>query len=144
MKTVIFQTGSAVFKFSEKEVRDQLSGKGSEYAPDEVPQLLELISTDNDETILNMDDHDYFGHVALDLISTGLGSVTCKLCCKTYAAGQLREFALGHGNSPFDIKKKQKGGIRLFEKRKNSSMFGGKGYKCPVGHTLISMETWRT
>jgi hypothetical protein len=144
MKTVIFNTENAVFKFNKKEVRDHLFGKGSEYAPDEVPQLLELISTDSDETILNMDDNNYFGYVAMEFIGFRKGEATCKLCGKTYDAGQLKESAIGHGKSPFDIKQKQKGGNRLLEKRKNPSMFGGKGFKCPAGHTLISMETWRT
>ena len=129
---------------TKKEVKEHLICKQSEYDPDEVTQLLELISTDSDETILNSDDHHYFGYVALDLISSGIGTVTCKICGKIYDAGQLKEFAVGHGKSPFDINQEQKGGIRLFEKRKNPSMFGGKGFKCPEGHKLISMETWRT
>jgi hypothetical protein len=102
------------------------------------------VPTDGDEIILNPDDHGYFGYVALDLISERIGKVTCQICGETYNAGQLKEFALGHGKSLFDINQKQKGGIRLLEKRKNPSMFGGKGYKCPAGHVLISMETWRT
>ena len=93
---------------------------------------------------LNSDVHPYFGYVALDLISARVGKVTCKICGETYEAGQLKEFAIGHGKVPFAINPEQKGGIRLFKKRRNPSMFGGKGYKCPAGHTLISMETWRT
>jgi len=116
----------------------------SEYDPDEVSQLLKLISTDTSETILNPDDHSYFGYVALDLISEGLGTMTCQICGKSYDAGQLKQFAIGHGKSPFDINQEQRGGFSLFAKRKMPSLFGGKGYKCPAGHTLISMETWRT
>ena len=142
MNNVIFDTENAVFKFNQKEVRDHLIGEKLEFAPDEVSQLLKLISTDSDETIISSDNFDYFGYVALDLIIAGLGNATCKICDKVYKAGQLKEFGLGHGKSTFDIK--QKGGIRLFEKRKNPSMFGGKGYACPEGHTLISIETWRT
>ena len=144
MKTVIFQTGNAVFIFTQKEVKERIICKHSEYDHDEVSQLLELISIDSDETILNPDNHDYFGFVALDLISAGMGTVTCEICGKTYDAGQLNEFAIGHGKSPFDINKKQKGGFRLFGKKKMPSMFGGKGFICPEGHKLISMETWRT
>ena len=144
MKTVIFNTENAAFIIDQKEVRDQLIGKITEYAPDEVSQLLELISIENDETILNSDNHSYFGYVALDLISAGIGTATCKICEKIYAVGQLKEFAVGHGKSPLDINQEQKGGFRLFNKRKMPSMFGGKGYECPEGHKLISMETWRT
>ena len=144
MDTVIFNTENTTFKFEQKEVRDHLNGKKTEYAPDEYSQLLKLISTDSDETIISSDNHHYFGYVVLELIGSGIGTVTCKICEKIYPADQLKEFAIGHGKSPFDINQEQKGGFRLFEKRKNPSMFGGKGYKCPAGHTLISMETWRT
>ena len=144
MNTVIFQTENAVFKFDLKEVKKRLIVLESEYNHDEVFKLLDFISTESDETNLNPDDHNYFGFVALDLISEGLGTVTCNICWKIYNYDQLKEFTVGHGKSPFDIKKEQEGGIRLLGKRKNPSMFGGKGYRCPAGHTLISMITWRT
>jgi hypothetical protein len=144
MSTVIFQTENALFKFALKEVKESLICKKTEYVPDEVTRLLELISTDSDETIFNTDAHSYFGFVALDFIGSGKGTAICKLCDKTYAAGQLKEFAIGHGKSPFDIKQKQKGGIRLLGKRKNPSLFGGRKFNCPEGHTLISLETWKT
>lgn len=144
MSTVIFQTENAVFKFALKEVKERLIAPESEYNPDEVFKLLDLISTERDEAILNPDDHDYFGYVALDLISEGMGKATCKICGKIYHAGQLKQFAIGHGNSPFDLKQKRKGGIRLFGKRKNPSIFGGQGLSCPKNHELIIMETWRT
>ena len=144
MKTVIFQTENAVFKFGQREVTERLIGSESEYDSDRVTRLLKLISTDGDETILNPDGYSYFGHVALDLIGSGIGIVTCNICGTIIDAGQLKKITVGFGRSPFDIKQKQKGGLRLFGKRKNPSMFGGKGFTCPEGHTLISMETWRT
>jgi len=118
MNIVIFQNENAVFKFALKEVKERLVGPESEYKPDEVFKLLNFISTDSDETILNPDDHKYFGFVALDLISSGRGIAICKLCTKTYDAGQLKEITVGFGRSPFDINQEQKGGIRLFGKRK--------------------------
>jgi len=140
MKTVIFYNENAVFKFTQKEVKECLICKHSEYDPNEVAKLL----TDCDETILSSNDHHYFGYVALDLFSEGMGSVTCKICEKIYSAGQLKKFAIGHGKSPFDINQEQKGGFSLISKRKMPSLFGGKGFTCPEGHKLISMETWRT
>ena len=142
MNTVIFQTENAIFKFSQKEVKKRFICKQSDYDPDEVTQLLELFSTDASETLLNSDDNHYFGHVVLDLINEDIGTATCNICGETFNAIQLKEFVVGHGKSPFNFK--QKGGIRLFEKRKMPSMFGGKGITCPAGHELISMETWRT
>ena len=144
MNTVIFQTENTIFTFSKKEVKEHLIFKQTEYAPHEVTQLLELISTDSNETILSSIHHHYFGYVALDLTSTGMGSVNCKICSKIYDVGQLKDITIGHGKSPFDINQQQKGGIRLFGKRRSRSLFGGKGYECPDGHTLISMETFRT
>jgi hypothetical protein len=115
MSTVIFKTENAVFKFALKEVKERLIVPESEYNHDEVFKLLDFISTDSDKTILNPDDHDYFGFVALDLTSKGIGTVTCKICDKIYDSGQLKEFAVGLGRSPFNINREQKGGIRLFD-----------------------------
>ena len=144
MNTVIFNTENAIFKFSQKEVKELLICKQSEYALGEVTQLLELFSTDASETLLNSDDHHYFGHVAVNLIGSGIGTATCKICKRIYDTFQLKEITVGHGKSPFYIKQKRKGGIRLFEKRKMPSRFGGKGFTCPERHELISMETWKT
>ena len=105
---------------------------------------MELFSTDASETLLNSDDNHYFGHVALDLINEDIGTAISNICGETYNVGQLKEFAVGLGKSPLDIYQEQKGGFRLFEKRKNPSRFGGKGYKCSAGHISISMETWKT
>ena len=144
MNTVIFNTENAVIKFTKKEVKESLICKQSEYAPGEVTRLLELFSTDASETLLNSDDHNYFGYVAVNLIGSGIGTVICQVCGKSYYTGHLKEFAVGHGKTPFDINQEQKGGFRLFNKRKMPSMFGGKGFTCLEGHKLISMETWRT
>ena len=65
MKTVIFNNNDALFKFSQKEVRDHLRGNLAESAFDEISQMLELISNNRDETIFNLDDNHYFGYVAL-------------------------------------------------------------------------------
>ena len=54
MKTVIFNTENAAFKFNQKEVTERLIGSESEYDSDEVSQLLEVISTDSNETILDI------------------------------------------------------------------------------------------
>ena len=53
MKIVIFRTENAAFKFDKKEVIEHLTSPESGYDSDEVSQLLKLISTDSDETILS-------------------------------------------------------------------------------------------
>ena len=144
MSTVIFQTENTIFTFSKKEVKEHLIFKQTEFAPHEVNQLLKLISTNSDDAIIAINDHHYFGYVALDLIGSCIGTVTCQICGKSYDAGQLKEFAIGLGKSPFAFNHEQKGGFSLFRKRKNPSLFGGKGFKCPAGHRLISMKIWKT
>ena len=63
-----------------------------------------------------------------------------------FKAIQLKSISIGHGVSPFEVNIQKEGGITnlLIKKRKQPSMFGGKGYVCPEGHELISMITWRT
>jgi hypothetical protein len=81
---------------------------------------------------------------ALQLLDYGKGQATCLLCRKTYAADQLTRFTIGAGGSPFNVPYRPFG-IRdsLFgSKRRMHSMFGGKGFRCPAGHKLISAVTW--
>ena len=146
MRAVIFKTPNAVFEFDQKEVNDQIVLKKSAYDTDEVNKLLNLISPGNQETIVIPAEPVFFDSIALDLISAGNGSALCKTCNKTYTAGQLISIKVGCGQSPFDIKIEKKGVIkRLFSKRrKPPTMYGGKGYECPLGHNLISVITWKT
>ena len=146
MRDVIFETQNAVFKFNQKEVKEIIRCNRSKYDLDEVANLQDLISIECNETIVIPDEPVYFDSIALDLIAAGNGSVFCKTCNKTYMAGQLKSIKVGYGGSPFDIKREKKGVIkRLFtKKRKLPTMWGGKGYDCPVGHNLISMITWKT
>ena len=76
-------------------MRDHLIGVKKQSLPlMKYSQLLKLISTDSDETIISSDNFDYFGFMSLlDLIIAGLGNATCKICDKIYKAGQLKEFA---------------------------------------------------
>jgi hypothetical protein len=83
-------------------------------------------------------------YTALQLLDSGEGQATCLLCRKTYPADQLTRFAIGAGDSPFNVQNRP-WGIRdsLFgRKRCMHSMLGGKGFRCPAGHKLISAVTW--
>ena len=42
-------------------------------------------------------------YTALQLLDSGEGQATCLLCRKTYAADQLTRFAIGAGDSPFNV-----------------------------------------
>ena len=145
MTTVIFQTKNAVFQFGRKDVEARLEILETEYGVDEADAILRRISIPSDESKLLQMGQEYFGYIALELIGAGKGSVTCKICKKMYEAQNLKPITIGAGKSPFSINTGEKRGIKsLFEKRKNPSMFGGQGFKCPTGHTLIAMETWKT
>lgn len=145
MRTVIFKTENAVFEFDLTDVQDHLYHYTSKHNVDEATKLLESLSTQSGRCIDIPKDSQYFGYIALDLIKAGKGSVTCKVCNKIYKPGQLKPVIIGHGETPFSVNLKGKGGIkRLFGKKQNPPMFGGKGYECPVGHELISIITWRT
>jgi hypothetical protein len=83
-------------------------------------------------------------NTALQLLDSGEGQVTCLLCRKTYDADQLTKFAIGAGDSPFNAQSRPWGiRDRLFgSKRRMHSMLGGRGFRCPAGHKLISAVTW--
>ena len=114
MKIIVFKTENAVFEFSRKNVLEHLNLLATEHDGDETVRLLKLISTASGETIWIPNEHDYFGYVALDLIATGKGSVTCAACGKTYKAGQIKPTTVGHGRSPFDVKLPKKGVPKVY------------------------------
>ena len=148
MKTVIFNTVNAVFRFDQKDVMEFLINKGSDYDLDEVAKLLELISADNNETIVIPEEPAFFEYIALDLIAAGKGFmlVVCIPCNKSYVAEKLSPIIIGFDGSPLDIQRERKGVFkRLFsKKRKPPTMYAGRGYECPAGHNLISVMTWKT
>jgi len=143
MSTVLFETDTAIFKFSLPDVQNRLRHYISEYNVKEAAKLLEFLSAQTEKSISIPEDYQYIGYVALDLTKSGKGSVTCKLCNTTYQSGQLKPVTIGHGDSPFSVKLKNIK-RRGFRKKRKIPLFGGKGYKCPAGHELISMITWRT
>ena len=145
MQTVTFKTENAIFKFDLTDVQERLNHYTSKHKVSEATKLLEFLSTQSSKPINIFKDSKYFGYITLDLINAGKGSVTCKVCHKTYQPSQLKPVTVGHGETPFSVNLKKKGVVkRLFGKKQNPPMFGGKGYQCPVGHELISMISWRT
>ena len=145
MNTVIFKTENAVFQFDQKDVKTHLEILATEYGVDEANTILRHVSIPSDESKLIQVEHDYFGFIVLELIGAGKGSVTCEICGKMYEAQNLKSITIGARKNPFSINTGKKRGIkRLFGKKKNPSLFGGKGYTCPNNHELIAMEIWRT
>lgn len=70
----------------------------------EADSILEYLLKTNEDPVNIPGEYDYFGFIAWELIKSGKGSVTCKMCNKTYPAGQLKPITVGHGKNPFDVK----------------------------------------
>jgi len=71
MNAVIFKTVNAEFEFEQKEVKELIARKKSEYDLDEVVKLLEFISDKSNETIDIPEEPVYFDYIAMDLITAG-------------------------------------------------------------------------
>ena len=145
MKSVIFNNENGMCQFSISNVLEYFKSSKTETNMPEADSILEYLSKTNEDPVTIPVEYDYFGFIALELVESGKGSVTCKMCNKTYPAGQLKPITVGHGKSPFDVKFSRKWRVKnLFRRPKLPGMFGGKGYECPVGHELIAIITWRT
>lgn len=145
MRTVTFETESAVFHFSLVDVIDRLNFYASRYGVDAAIKIRRVIESSSSESI-KVPAPD-FGYLVLDLLREGKGTILCKACQKTYQPRELRSTHIGSGTSPFEVNLKEKGGIinRLFGKKvRRMSMRGGEKFVCPEGHDLISMITWVT
>ena len=143
--TVLYETAEAVFAFEIADVKNHLENILPEkHSKKWIKKLDEMAATGN--LVLRGNKYRDIGYIAVDLLESGKGSVFCKLCNRPYKPDQLQLMPVGHGRSPFNLKKKMKGGvfIRLFAKKRNPSLFGGRGYLCSVGHELISTVDWMT
>jgi len=146
MNTVIFETEEAIFQFDQKAVMECLEHRKTLYEIKELDLILDFISSQPDQTILSPEEHQYFGFIAIQLIKFGEGSAICKICGKRHHSNQLKAFTVGPGRTTFTAPSATKGGFkRLFRKNpKPIGCSGGDGIKCPEGHMLIFMITWRT
>ena len=142
MNTVIFKTDEAIFQFDRKSVLERLEQKKISYKIQELDLLLDVISSQPDQNILSSAEHQYFGFIVLDLINAGKGSVVCKNCDKSYGSQNLVSVTVGPDEATFNAVTGKIGGfLSLFKKPKPIGMYGGRGLKCPEGHTLIFMIT---
>jgi hypothetical protein len=142
MKEVIYKTDNATFSFSSTDVTQSITQSNNK--TEHLNKLLHLITSSPSDSITIPKEYTDFAYIALDLIEKGKGSVTCKICNKTYHPDQLKLTVAGHGTSPFNLK--EKGGIKKILKKgqRLPGLFGGHGFTCPKGHELISLITWRT
>jgi len=141
MTNVTYETENAIFTFSLNAVTKALKTANQ---TEELVKLLQFLTSSPPDSITIPKGYSHFGYIALDLLTKGKGSVTCKTCNKTYRPDQLKLTVVGHGTSPFNLK--EKGGIKnvFIKGQRLPGLFGGRGFTCPNGHELISMITWRT
>lgn len=165
MTTVIFNTESGIFKFARPDVFECLQHHKTRNNFQEASDIEKYLSHSPSGPITIPDEYDYFINIALELIKNGKGTVTCKRCDKTYQASDLKSVPIGQGRSPLnqsqideiqefklrDIFRKKwiKAAIENFrdqfrKRQPQPGMFGGKGWRCPEGHDLLSIIIWRT
>jgi len=147
MSTVIFETEEAIFQFNRHAVMECLNHRKTLYEIKELDLLLDVIRSQPETATLSIEEHRYFGFIALDLINDGEGSALCKTCNKQYRSNQLKVFTAGPDETAFKTSAGKKRVFKdLFRKKpKPIGLSGWKGVKCPEGgHTLIFMRTWIT
>jgi hypothetical protein len=142
MPMVSYQTEEGIFLFVEKEAVEALKGLDSPDAMD----LIEFLKSQTGDRKEISQEKEFFSYAVLTLLDHKKGSVHYKVCGKEYRSGKLKSFTLGTEESPFKVNTRWKRSLlkRVFGKPKRLPLFGGKGYKCRQGHTLISVITWRT
>jgi hypothetical protein len=142
MLTVSYETEGGLFLFDQKEAAEVLQ----RLEANEANKLMEFLESKPEEVVKMHQEKGSFSYAVLKVLEQGKGSVYCRACGKQYHSWELKCFTIGAGESPFKVNVRWKRSLikRIFGKPKRLPLFGGKGYKCPEGHRLIFMITWRT
>jgi hypothetical protein len=143
MKTVRFETTDTVLQFTLEDVVTVLKSRASE---DEATELMDLLTVQRGNVIEIPQEKKSFLFAVLHLLASNKGNVFCKVCGREYQASELVSFPVGAGENPLKVKVGCGESLlkRVFVRQKRMPLLGGKGYKCPEGHELISLVTWRT
>jgi hypothetical protein len=143
MKTIRFETPDAVFQFTYEEVVTALKSHAS---GDEATELTDFLAVQQGNLIRIPQEKKSFQFAVLDLLASNKGTVFCKACGRKYQASELVSFPVGAGENPLKVKVGYGQSLlkRVFGRQKWMPLFGGKGCKCPEGHELIGLVTWRT
>lgn len=145
MPQIVFYTDLAEFRFVTQAVIQHLRLLNEEHDRPDLQCLIDGLGTNKAEEIKVQDIPDWFGFVIIALFEKCEGQVFCKRCGRAYEPASLSQFPLGAGKSPFDVARAPRISFidSLFRhKRRMHSMLGGKGFRCPAGHKLISAVTW--
>lgn len=143
MKIVRHETTGAVFQFT---LEDVVAGLKSHASEDEANELMYFLTVQLGDVIQIPQEKKSFPFAVLHLLASNKGSVFCKACGREYQASELTSFPVGAGEDPLTTKIGYSGSLlkRLFGRQKRMPLFGGKGYRCPDGHEVIGLVTWRT
>ena len=154
MSQITYENESAVMQFDYSDVIKQLSLKIDEYQVDDDLRLLNWLKKQSKrkEGIEIRKEHELtnrFCYLICNLIDSKKGNIFCKICNKFYTPSQISK----ETTSPFDrkISSRTIKKLKKFHKKEFGSRgpihipgTGGKNYKCPTGHILISVRTWIT
>jgi hypothetical protein len=143
MRTVRFEMTDAVLQFTLEDVVTVLKSRDPE---DESRKLINFVAVQQGDVVEILQEKKSFLLAVLDLLASNKGSVFCKVCGREYQAHELTSFPVGAGENPLKVKVGYRDGLlkRILGREKRMPLFGGKGYRCPEGHELIAVVTWRT
>jgi hypothetical protein len=146
MRTIIYSTSSAIFKFPQADTLLLLRFCVSQTKVKEARKILSQITRSQSTGEVTIS-HPYFSYIVLELLKKDRGFALCRDCQITYPASELKPFSLGFGPTPFQInfspaKKLMKSLFGSKFKGLRTGMFGGQGFRCPKDHELISAVTW--
>jgi hypothetical protein len=143
MKIVRFEMTDAVFQFTLEDVVTVLNSRASE---DDANELINFLAVITGEVIEIPQETKTFLFVALDLLASNKGNVFCKACAREYQASELTSFPVAAGENPLKVKVGHQESVlkRIFGRPRRMPLLGGKGYRCPEGHEVITAVTWRT
>ena len=155
MSNIRYENEDVVMQFEYADVITQLKLKVAEYNVDDDSKLLNWIKKQSNKgkEVIEIGDNQEitsrFCYLICNLIDSKKGSIYCKVCKEMYMPGKI----IKESTSPFDrrISSKTIRKLRKFHKKEFGSKgpinipgSGGKIYKCPKEHILISVITWIT
>ena len=154
MSQITYENESAVMQFDYSDAVRLLSLKIDEYNVDDDLRLLNWLNKQSKrkEGIEIRKEHELtnrFCYLLCNLIDSKKGSIFCKVCKEMYKPDQISK----ESTSPFDrgISSKTIRELKKFHKKEFGTKgsihipgTGGKTYKCPKEHILISVRTWIT
>ena len=145
MAQIVFETDQAIFRFDTQLVIDHLQHLSRDHNWQDLQCCIDELSSNKAEEINFQTTPNWFDIIAVELLEQGKGQVLCRSCGRAYEPGSLSLFPIGFGKSPFDVTGAPHVSFfkRLFSRKRHMpGMFGGKGFRCPAGHDLISVTTW--